>query len=112
MWKVAVGGWLEFEELVKPARSRTGLLGDERAPVTQHSADLDGHERFVPVDNEVEHRVAEGEPAAGFAGRLIGVVDRAFVPYDCDAERSKSSGGDRDVRGPALGGNRPERITG
>ena len=43
---------LECEELVELACARTGLLGDEHAPFTQHSADLVGHERFVPADNQ------------------------------------------------------------
>ena len=59
----------------------------------------------MTIDNQVEGRLAEGEATVRLAGRLIDVVDPALVLHDCDAQRSKPSGGDGDVRGPALGGN-------
>ena len=57
MREVVVRRRPECEELVELACSRTGLLGDEHSPLTQHAADLVGHERFVAVDNQVERRV-------------------------------------------------------
>src|SRR6476659_9647142 len=45
--EIVIMGRLECEKLVELARPRTGLLGDEHAPVPQCSADLDGDEGFV-----------------------------------------------------------------
>src|SRR5438552_2843622 len=69
--EVVVRGRFESQELVELACSRTGLLGDEHAPVTQRSADLDCDEGFVTIDNQVERRLAQGEATVSLAGRLI-----------------------------------------
>jgi hypothetical protein len=45
---------IECEELVKPFRSRPGLLRDEDAAVAQHPADFNRYDGFVAVDHQVE----------------------------------------------------------
>jgi hypothetical protein len=64
----------------------------------------------VTVHDEIEGRVAEGQPPARVPDRLLGVVGSTFVLHDRDAERPEPSGGDGCVRRPALAGDRASSV--